>query len=96
MTTPSESSLVAVLVERIDNLVRSVDGMQQSLNEQAGRFVPRTEWLLRNDQVDREFKSKGAEIAELRTEIRAGRHPWPVWLAGAASVVAIAAGFDLI
>lgn len=95
MTVPDGSVSIEVLVERIDNLARAVDGMQRTLSDQAGKTVPRTEWMLRNDQVDREFKSKGAEIAALRTEFRATRQPWPVWVAAGASLVAIARSFGI-
>lgn len=85
-----------VLVERIDNLVRAVDNMQRTLTDQASKLVPRTEWLLRNDQVDREFKSKGAEIAELRTEVRSTRLPWTTVVTAIASIAALLFSTDVL
>lgn len=93
MTVSEGPVSVEVLVERIENLIRAVAAVQTTLSDQASAFVPRTEWLLRNDQVDREFKSKGSEIAALRTEFRSSRQPWPVWVAAGGSIVAVAKSF---
>lgn len=74
--------------ERIDALTLAVRDLQMSLTTQGAQFVTRSEWLMRNETVDREFKSKGAEIGELRTELRSHRLPWT---SVAGTVVAVAA-----
>lgn len=89
-TTESSDVTMARLGERIENLIRSVAAVQDTLTNQATTFVPRTEWLLRNEAVNREFQSKGAEIAELRTEVRSRRLPWTQVVSTVAALAAVA------
>lgn len=99
MTSPlpdEDRVTLRVVAERLADVQASQTAIQQQLTQQAVVFVPRGEWVLRNQQVDGTFSAHGREIGDLRAELRSRRLPWPSVVAAIVSCVALAVGLGIL
>lgn len=97
MTTPEQDRVTLLVVaERLDDLKNAVASVQTQLAAQSATFVPRGEWVLRNQHVDGMFTGHGREIGDLRAELRARRLPWPTVVGAIVSVVALLVAMGVI
>ena len=94
--TDDDRVTLLLVVERLDDLKESVSNVQAQLGLQAASFVPRGEWVLRNQHVDETHRSLGREIGDLRTELRSRRLPWPTVLGAIVSVAALLISMGII
>lgn len=96
---------LAVLLDRTEAQGKTLDSLARTLSDVHTTFVPRTEWMQRNVQVDERHQADGREIAteradrqraddairaELRAELTSRRHPWPTVVGSVAALVALA------
>lgn len=90
-TQPPEDDrvLLRVVAERLADVQTSQTAIREQLTQQSASFVPRGEWLLRNQHVDGTFSAQGREIGDLRAELRARRLPWPTVVGAIVSVAAL-------
>lgn len=88
MGEQDDAVTLAVVAARLSDLKTQVGEIGTMLTAQRAEFVGRNEWLMRNATVDTRFEGQGREIADLKTELRTRRLPWPtvaaVVVAGAA------------
>lgn len=94
--TDDDRVTLLLVVERLDDLKTSVSNVQQQLAQQSASFVPRGEWVLRNQHVDGTFASHGREIGDLRAELRARRLPWPTVVGAIVSVAALLVALGVV
>lgn len=83
---------LAVVVARLDDVRRDIDGLRSDLQRTTAANVPRGEWVQRNIHVDASFASQGREIAQLRADLAAKRMPWTAVagaLTGAVSLLVV-------
>ena len=73
---------LAVVVARLDDVRKDIDGLRADVRATTAANVPRGEWVQRNLYVDGMFAAQGREIGQLRAEVAAKRTPWPA-VAGA-------------
>lgn len=88
---PDESTTLAVVVSRIDDLREDIAQLRAEATSNRDTLVSRGEWGQRNQHVDTRLNSHGREIGDLRAELRARRLPWPSVLAAVLAAVALAA-----
>ena len=92
---------LALVVERLDDLRRemregtaktdaAIDSLRQELQAQRQVYVPRSEWVQRNDRVDERTTGLGREIAQLRAELASKRLPWPSVVAAVCGIASLA------
>lgn len=86
---PDESTTLAVVVARLDDLRQDFAEMRTEVRQASDQSVSRGEWGQRNAHVDTRLNSLGREVGDLRKDIESRRAPW--WSTWA--VVLAAAGF---
>lgn len=86
---PSDETGLAVLATKLDHLSASVDEIKLNLATSGSVHVTRSEWALRNQNVDERFVDVREDIARVEREIQSRRAPW--W-----SVAAAAAGIGAL
>ena len=99
MTTPppeDDRVLLRVVAERLADVQVSQGAIREQLTQQSASFVPRGEWVIRNQPVDSQFTGHGREIGDLRAELRARRLPWPTVVGAIGSLVAIAISLGVV
>lgn len=80
---------LAVLVSKVEDLRTDVAVMRQEQTDARAQFVPRAEWVQRNQALDERDQRVGREIADLRTELRSRRVAWPAVLGAVTAAAAL-------
>ena len=75
-------------------LTQTVEGLRGELRQDRLTYVPRGEWVQRNQTVDSNFSHQGREIGQLRTEIQSRRAPW--WAVVSAIVAGLAFAWSVV
>lgn len=82
------ATAVAMLGVQVEQLLRVTEQLAADVRQDRQTYVTQQLWEQRNRSVDMSVAAQGREIADLRTEQRSRRVPWPavgaVVLAGAA------------
>lgn len=95
-TTERDTATLLVVVERLEDLRTDLGAIRMQLTAQAVTFVPRGEWVQRNESVDERFRALGRELGDLRTEVRSRRLPWTNVLSAVAAGVALLVSLGVI
>jgi len=82
------------VLARLDDIKGDVTAIRTQLDALPERYVPRAEWVQRNEHVDTQFRTHGREIGDLRSELRSRRAPW--WSTWSVALAAAALAWSVL
>jgi hypothetical protein len=85
----SDETGLAVLATKLDHLSASVDEIKSNLATSGSVHVTRSEWALRNQNVDERFTDVRGDITRIEREMQSRRAPWWSVVAAGAGIAAL-------